>query len=123
APRLALRERLRGGGARLHLGRRVLRGGDPGARAARARAPCRGQGGCAPARELRQREALLALRGRAVARGPRARARLPEDRAVRRAFWLASGVVVWALHFTAAYGYTGLACARGMAASVPWVVG
>lgn len=42
---------------------------------------------------------------------------------MRRAFWLASGVVVWALHFTAAYGYTGLACARGMAASVPWVVG
>jgi membrane associated rhomboid family serine protease len=42
---------------------------------------------------------------------------------VKRALWLASGVIVWALHFAVAYGYTGLACARGWSESVPWVVG
>jgi hypothetical protein len=36
---------------------------------------------------------------------------------------MSSGILVWALHFAAAYGFTGLACARGLAAAVPWVVG
>lgn len=36
---------------------------------------------------------------------------------------MTSGVMVWALHFTAIYGYTALACARGFGASAPWVVG
>lgn len=35
--------------------------------------------------------------------------------------WMSSGIVVWALHFTALYGYTALACARGLGVSVPWV--
>ena len=29
----------------------------------------------------------------------------------------------WALHFAVVYGYTGLACARALDRSVPWVVG
>ncbi len=33
------------------------------------------------------------------------------------------GVLVWALHFTAVYGFTAIACARGFGASAPWVVG
>jgi hypothetical protein len=36
---------------------------------------------------------------------------------------MSSGVIVWALHFTAIYGFTALACARGFGASAPWVVG
>ena len=40
-----------------------------------------------------------------------------------RALWMASGVIVWAAHFLAVYGFTGLACARGWAAAVPWGVG
>lgn len=39
-----------------------------------------------------------------------------------RALWLSSGVIVWALHFFAIYGLTGVACARGMPAAVPWAV-
>ena len=31
------------------------------------------------------------------------------------------GVVVWALHFAAIYGFTALACARGFGAAAPWV--
>lgn len=31
---------------------------------------------------------------------------------------LASGVIVWALHFAAVYGFTALACARGWSAAV-----
>lgn len=30
-----------------------------------------------------------------------------------RILFMSSGVMVWALHFTAIYGITGLACARG----------
>ena len=33
------------------------------------------------------------------------------------------GVMVWALHFAVIYGFTGLACARGFGAAVPWTVG
>jgi hypothetical protein len=33
------------------------------------------------------------------------------------------GVMLWAAHFAAVYGFTALACARGFAAAVPWVVG
>jgi hypothetical protein len=32
---------------------------------------------------------------------------------VTRILFMSSGVMVWALHFTAIYGITGLACARG----------
>jgi hypothetical protein len=40
----------------------------------------------------------------------------------RAAFLLSAGPLVWAAHFLGIYGYTGLACARALAASVPWVV-
>lgn len=34
-----------------------------------------------------------------------------------------AGVIVWALHFMVIYGFTALACARGLPLSaVPWVV-
>jgi hypothetical protein len=36
---------------------------------------------------------------------------------------MSSGVIVWALHFTAVYGFTALACARGFGAAAPWAVG
>ncbi|HYC48635.1 MAG TPA: hypothetical protein VED01_24430 [Burkholderiales bacterium] len=43
---------------------------------------------------------------------------------------ISAGIMVWALHFAAIYGYTGLACARrflddGQAwvAAIPWVIG
>jgi hypothetical protein len=39
-----------------------------------------------------------------------------------RALWIAAPVLVWALHFTAIYGFTSLACARAMAHLVPWIV-
>lgn len=39
------------------------------------------------------------------------------------ALWIASGIVVWGLHFTAVYGLTALACARGQAETVPWIIG
>ena len=32
-------------------------------------------------------------------------------------------IVLWAVHFTAAYGFTALACARHLTAAIPWVVG
>lgn len=39
------------------------------------------------------------------------------------ALWISSGAVVWAVHFTALYGFTALACARGFPGAVPWVAG
>jgi hypothetical protein len=42
---------------------------------------------------------------------------------VRRALWLAAAVIVWAAHFLAIYGFTGLACERGFGHAVPWAVG
>lgn len=42
---------------------------------------------------------------------------------VRASLRLFAGVIVWALHFAVIYGFTGLACARGMAAAVPWAIG
>ena len=42
---------------------------------------------------------------------------------MKRALWLSSGVIAWALHFTVVYGFTGLACARGLDRAVPWTVG
>jgi hypothetical protein len=36
--------------------------------------------------------------------------------------WIASGVIVWALHFGVIYGFTALACARGFPHAVPWVI-
>lgn len=40
-----------------------------------------------------------------------------------RALRLTSGVIVWATHLLAIYGFTGLACARGLERTVPWVAG
>ena len=31
------------------------------------------------------------------------------------------GILVWALHFAAIYGFTAVACARGFGAAAPWV--
>jgi hypothetical protein len=39
------------------------------------------------------------------------------------ALWIASGAIVWALHFAAVYGLTALACARAFPRAVPWAVG
>ena len=36
---------------------------------------------------------------------------------------MALPIALWALHFTAIYGFTALACARGFAGAVPWTVG
>lgn len=41
---------------------------------------------------------------------------------MKRALLMSAGVIVWALHFTAIYGYAGLACARGWERSVTPVV-
>lgn len=38
------------------------------------------------------------------------------------ALWIASGIAVWATHFTVIYGLTALACARGYPSAIPWVV-
>ena len=35
---------------------------------------------------------------------------------------ISSGPLLWALHFALLYGFTALACARGFAHSVPWVI-
>lgn len=44
-------------------------------------------------------------------------------RFARGASWVAAGVLVWALHFAAIYGFTALACARGLAHVVPTAIG
>jgi len=36
---------------------------------------------------------------------------------------ISAGVIVWVLHFALIYGFTALACARGLPAVVPWVIG
>lgn len=36
---------------------------------------------------------------------------------------MSSAIAVWAAHFTALYGFTAFACARGLAGAVPWVGG
>jgi hypothetical protein len=41
----------------------------------------------------------------------------------RTALSLSAGPIAWALHFAAIYGFTGVACARGLAGAVPWAVG
>ena len=38
------------------------------------------------------------------------------------ALWISTGIIVWALHFTALYGLTALACARGQGGTVRWLV-
>ena len=40
-----------------------------------------------------------------------------------RTLWLAFPVIVWAAHFVAIYGFTGLACERGFGETVPWAIG
>jgi hypothetical protein len=42
---------------------------------------------------------------------------------VSRALWLASGAIVWSVHFLVIYGFTGIACAHGRDWEAPWVVG
>jgi putative effector of murein hydrolase LrgA (UPF0299 family) len=39
-----------------------------------------------------------------------------------RALWIASGALVWAVHFTAIYAIASLACARSLGISVPGVI-
>lgn len=41
----------------------------------------------------------------------------------RTALSLSAGPITWALHFAAIYGFTGVACARGLATAVPWAIG
>ena len=41
----------------------------------------------------------------------------------RAGMLMSAGALCWALHFAAIYGFTGLACARGMDGTVPWAVG
>lgn len=41
----------------------------------------------------------------------------------RSALLMSAGVLCWALHFAAIYGFTGVACARGFTHAVPWAVG
>ena len=41
----------------------------------------------------------------------------------RTALRLSAGPIAWAVHFAAVYGFTGVACARGLAGSVPWAIG
>lgn len=36
--------------------------------------------------------------------------------------WISAGVIVWAAHFAAIYGFTALACARGLPQAVAPVV-
>jgi len=38
---------------------------------------------------------------------------------VARSAWLVSGVIVWAVHFLAIYGFTALGCARGFGHAAP----
>ena len=42
---------------------------------------------------------------------------------MRQLLFMSSGVVIWALHFGAIYGLTGLACARGWQEMVPPGIG
>ncbi len=42
---------------------------------------------------------------------------------VARSLWISAGVIVWALHFAAIYGFTALACARGLMGPVPSLIG
>jgi hypothetical protein len=42
---------------------------------------------------------------------------------MRLTLFMAAGVITWAAHFLAIYGWTGYACERGLAATIPWVVG
>lgn len=44
-------------------------------------------------------------------------------RFVARSLWISAGVIVWALHFAAIYGFTALACARGFEGPVPSMIG
>lgn len=41
----------------------------------------------------------------------------------RTALRLSAGPIAWALHFAAIYGFTGVACARGLPGAVPWAIG
>jgi len=41
----------------------------------------------------------------------------------RTALRVSAGGIVWALHFTAIYTATALACARGAPGVVPWAIG
>lgn len=40
----------------------------------------------------------------------------------RTALLVAAGPLAWAVHFGLIYGFTGLACARGLPSAVPWVI-
>lgn len=40
----------------------------------------------------------------------------------RAGLLMAAGALAWATHFAAIYGFTGIACARGMAGAVAWAI-
>ena len=40
----------------------------------------------------------------------------------RTAFLVFAGPLAWAAHFATIYGFTGVACARGLAGAVPWAI-
>jgi heme/copper-type cytochrome/quinol oxidase subunit 2 len=40
----------------------------------------------------------------------------------RAGLLMAAGPLAWAAHFAAIYGFTGIACARGIAGAVPWAI-
>lgn len=40
----------------------------------------------------------------------------------RASLRISAGIIVWALHFAAIYGFTGFACARRWTGAVPWAV-
>ena len=55
---------------------------------------------------------------------------MAESRFTRTALRMSSGIIIWAAHFLAIYGFTALACARGFATArwmgigaVPWMIG
>lgn len=40
----------------------------------------------------------------------------------RAGLLMSAGAICWAVHFAAIYGLTGIACARGLAGAVPWMI-
>ena len=55
---------------------------------------------------------------------------MADSRFTPTAFRISSGIIIWAAHFLAIYGFTALACARGWVTArwigigvAPWVIG
>jgi hypothetical protein len=47
----------------------------------------------------------------------------PRESLLVGAWRITGGIVIWAAHFTAIYGFTALACARERPSAVPWIIG